>query len=77
MLDGTYFGCEPFEGADEHGGLAMQFAWWSQPLQAALEAAGLAITALREPIPDPVKGDRLDRWAHLPLSLWFNARILA
>ena len=33
----------------------MHFARWSQPLEdyvAALEGAGLAITSLREPVPD-------------------------
>lgn len=80
IMDGTYYGRERFEGAEEHSGLTMQFAGWSQPLEdyvAALEAAGLAITALREPVPDHAKGDRLRQWERIPLFLWFKARILA
>ncbi|MGO4832981.1 methyltransferase domain-containing protein [Rhizobiaceae sp. 2RAB30] len=80
IMDGTYYGRERFEGAEEHGGLTMQFAGWSQPLEdyvAALETAGLAITALREPVPDHVTDGRLRQWERVPLFLWFKARILA
>jgi SAM-dependent methyltransferase len=54
VLEGTYFGRQRFEGVEERDGLRMHFAGWSQPLEAyvtALEGAGLAITSLREPIP--------------------------
>ena len=44
----------------------MHFAGWSQPLEsymAALEHAGLAITSLREPVPDTAdKGSHTRRW---------------
>ncbi len=55
VLSGSYYGCVRFEGEEEHRGLRMHFAGWSQPLEnyvAALEGAGLAITSLREPVPD-------------------------
>ena len=68
-----------FEGEEEHGGLRMHFAGWSQPLEnymAALEGAGLAITSLREPVPDEASADDLKQWARVPLFLWLKARIL-
>ena len=55
IVDGTYFGRQRFEGVEERDGLRMHFAGWSHPLEAygiALEEAGLAITSLREPVPD-------------------------
>ena len=57
----------------------MRFAGWSQPLEgymAALEAAGLAVTSLREPVPDEADADHLRQWARVPLFLWLKARIL-
>ncbi|MBT1156415.1 class I SAM-dependent methyltransferase [Aminobacter anthyllidis] len=80
VVDGSYFGREHFDGEEERDGLKMHFAGWSQPLEdymAALESAGLAITALREPIPDRVDSDLLRKWARVPLFLWLKARILA
>ncbi|CAN7190054.1 class I SAM-dependent methyltransferase [Aminobacter sp. LjRoot7] len=80
VLDGSYFGREHFDGEEERDGLTMHFAGWSQPLEdymAALEGAGLAITALREPIPDRVDSDLLRKWARVPLFLWLKARTLA
>jgi len=59
----------------------MHFAGWSQPLEAyatALEQAGLAITALREPVPDLDQGpNTMARWTRIPLFLWLKARPLA
>jgi hypothetical protein len=80
VVDGSYFGREHFDGEEERDGLTMHFAGWSQPLEAymaALEGAGLAITALREPVPDRVDTDLLRKWARVPLFLWLKARILA
>jgi hypothetical protein len=54
----------------------MDFAGWSQPLEAyatALEEAGLAITSLREPLPE--RGNKQDH--RIPLFLWLKARHLA
>jgi len=65
ILSGSYYGRGPFEGEEEHGGLRMHFAGWSQPLEdyvAALEGAGLAITSLREPVPDEISEDHLKQW---------------
>lgn len=81
VLRGTYFGRRRFEGSEERDGLSMRFAGWSQPLEdyaAALEGAGLAITALREPVPDHAVGrGHLKRWRRVPLFLWLKARPLA
>lgn len=79
VLDGTYYGRERFEGEEEHDGLTMHFAGWSQPLEdymAALEKVGLAIVSLREPIPDDVTNDRLRQWARVQLFLWMKAKIV-
>ncbi len=80
LFDQPYFGRKRFEGAEERDGLRMEFAGWAQPLEAyamALEAAGFAITALREPVPDAGAGERLARWTRLPLFLWLKARPFA
>lgn len=79
VIDGSYYGRQYFEGEESRNGLTMRFAGWSQPLEdymAALEAAGLAITGLREPIPDAADTDQLRQWSRIPLFLWLKARIL-
>ena len=78
VIEGSYFGRQRFEAVEERAGLRMHFAGWSQPLEAyaaALEAAGLAITALREPRPDTERQD-LQRAMRLPMFLWLKARRL-
>ncbi|WP_054308743.1 class I SAM-dependent methyltransferase [Mesorhizobium sp. 1M-11] len=81
VVDGTYFGREHFEGAEERDGLRMRFAGWSQPLQnymAALERGGLAVTSLVEPAPDAgPQWAALRDWDRIPLFLWLKARPLA
>lgn len=81
VLRGNYYGRRRFEGIEKRDGLQMHFAGWSQPLEdyvAALAQAGLAITALREPVPDQTPcPDRLKPWRRLPLFLWLEARPLA
>ncbi|MCX8568527.1 class I SAM-dependent methyltransferase [Aminobacter sp. MET-1] len=80
VIDGSYYGRDYFEGEEARDGLTMHFAGWSQPLEdymAAFEAAGLAITGLREPIPDTADTDQLRQWSRIPLFLWLKARILA
>ena len=78
VVRGTYFGRQRFEGTEERNGLQMHFAGWSQSLEAyasALEGAELAITALREPIPDRGDGhEYLIQWTRVPLFLWLKAR---
>src|SRR6266404_7973911 len=59
VIQDGYFGSKRFEGTEERDGLRMHFAGWSRPLEAyatALEDAGLAITSLREPVPDSGEG---------------------
>ena len=77
VLQKSYFGRERFEGTEVRKGLKMHFAGWSQPLEsymAALENAGLAITSLREPVPDTAdKGSHMERWEKIPLFLWLKA----
>jgi len=77
VLQESYFGRERFEDTEVRNGLKMHFAGWSQPLEsymAALENVGLAITSLREPIPDMAhKGTHMERWTKIPLFLWLKA----
>ena len=77
VLQKSYFGRERFEDTEVRNGLEMHFAGWSQPLEsymAALENAGLAITSLREPVPDTAdKGSHTERWNKDPLFLWLKA----
>src|SRR5580700_4881003 len=80
VLHNSYFGRERFEGVEERNGLQMHFAGWSQPLEnymVALEGAGLAVSALREPIPDANEASaHVQRWSRIPLFLWLKARPL-
>jgi SAM-dependent methyltransferase len=81
VVKGTYFGRQRFEDTVERNGLRMHFAGWMQPLEdyaRALENAGLAITSLREPVPNVGSGPAdMERWARWPMFLWLKARPLA
>ena len=78
VVAGQYFERRRFAGVEERGGLRMEFAGWSQPLEAyvdALQQSGLAITSLREPMPEQGEQWRqFERWTRLPLFLWLTAR---
>jgi len=78
VIEKSYFGRERFAGTEVRDGLQMHFAGWSQPLEsymAALQGAGLAVTSLREPVPDTGdKASHLARWNRVPLFLWLKAR---
>lgn len=80
LIKGAYFGRQYFEDTVERDGLRMRFAGWMQPLEAyvaALECAGLAITSLREPVPDSSAGPpHMERWMRWPMFLWMKARPL-
>jgi SAM-dependent methyltransferase len=80
VLQESYFGHKRFEDTEVRNGLKMHFAGWSQPLEsymAALENAGLAITSLREPVPDTAhKSSGMQRWTKVPLFLWLKAKSL-
>jgi len=80
VVQDSYFGRKRFEVVEERNGLQMHFAGWSQPLEnymAALEGAGFAVSALREPIPDASEAwSHLERWNRIPLFLWLKARPL-
>jgi SAM-dependent methyltransferase len=80
VLHDGYFGVQSFDGVEERNGLRMHFAGWSRPLEtyvAALEAAGLAITSLREPVPQVGGGwNHMECWTRIPLYLWLKARCL-
>lgn len=80
VLQKSYFGRERFEDTEVRHGLKMHFAGWSQPLESymtGLETVGLAITSLREPVPDTAaKGSHMERWNKVPLFLWLKARPL-
>ena len=80
VLQKSYFGRERFEGTEVRDGLQMHFAGWSQPLEsymAALESAELAVTSLREPVPDTGdKGSHMERWNKVPLVLGLKARLM-
>ena len=55
IVEKSYFARERFEAIEEKEGLSMHFAGWSQPLEyyvGALADAELAVTELREPLPD-------------------------
>jgi hypothetical protein len=62
-------------------GMRMHFAGWSYPLETyaiTLEEAGLAITSVREPVPDLEDGrNHMSRWLRMPLFLWLKAQPLA
>ncbi|MCF3936074.1 class I SAM-dependent methyltransferase [Acuticoccus sp. M5D2P5] len=81
VITEPYFGRKAFAGTEARDGLEMPFFGWSQPLEAyaaALEAAGLAVTSLREPVPElRSDADPMARWTRLPLFLWLKARPLA
>ncbi|AOI74519.1 class I SAM-dependent methyltransferase [Burkholderia ubonensis] len=79
LVEGSYFGREHFDGVESRDGLSMHFTGWSLPLHAymdAMEAAGLAIVSLREPLPDRADTDTLKQWSRVPLFLWIKARPL-
>jgi hypothetical protein len=78
VLGGAYLeGGELGPIADERNGLTMVWEGTRHPLHAyaaALEAAGLAIEALREPAPADGAPDHYERWRRIPMFLMWRAR---
>jgi SAM-dependent methyltransferase len=75
-VDGGYLGARPFHMTVERGGLTMTFDGTMYALEEytrALEAAGLAIEAIREPAPAREDGDWA-RWHRIPMFLMWRAR---
>ena len=77
LIEGSYFGRRPIEIHAERDGLAMTFVGWAFPLETftrALEDAGFAIEALREPRPPDDEPDpRYERWRRIPMFLQLRA----
>jgi len=73
VIEGSYLGQRRWiEAPMERGGLRMDFAGWTYPLEGyfgALERAGFVIEALREP---PLAND--ERWSRIPTFLMWRAR---
>lgn len=74
VISGTYLGDRRWTeiGPVERAGLRMQFAGWAYPLEGyfrALENAGFAIEAVREPRIDSGPG----RWKRIPMFLMWRA----
>jgi SAM-dependent methyltransferase len=77
VIAGTYYGRRPFRVSVESGGLEMSFDGWSIQLELysrALEAAGLAIEALREPLPAGGIQAPRRRWRRVPQFLLLRCR---
>jgi SAM-dependent methyltransferase len=82
VIEGSYRGARRFEMAIERGGLEMTFDGMIYALEdyaRALEAAGLAIEAIREPGPAGDAAERPDaaewaRWRRIPMFLMLRAR---
>lgn len=77
--DTPYFLAHRMADTISRDGLDMTFAGWRRPISAyvtALSSAGLAITRMAEPAPDPdhPKTASLNRARRFPLFLWIEAR---
>jgi SAM-dependent methyltransferase len=79
VIAGSYFGRRPYEGTFTRAGLSVTFRGFCYALEdyaRALEAAGFAIEALREPRPDPAERPYDDE-QRIPQFLMFRAAALA
>lgn len=83
VIEDTYLGPRRwFEAQAEREGLEMHFTGWAYPLEAyfkAMENAGLAVEALREPGVDDstiVKDPSEERWRRIPnFLMWRSVKI--
>jgi SAM-dependent methyltransferase len=76
VVAGSYLDRRPHEVTFERDGLTMRFVSEHRPIETyarALEAAGLAIEALREP-KATTGANRTERWSRVPLFLHVRAR---
>src|SRR3954451_420872 len=82
VIEGDYLRARPFSVSIERDGLEMTFDGMTFPLEGyarALEAAGLAIDAIREPAAACTPGHRAERdgwtrWRRIPMFLMLRAR---
>jgi hypothetical protein len=78
-VHGTYFGRRRFEGTDTRNGLTITFRGWAYPLEdyaRALERAGFATEALREPAAtdaEVASDPAAHRWQRIPIFLMARA----
>jgi SAM-dependent methyltransferase len=80
VIAGSYFGPRPYEGTFTRAGLTVTFRGSCYALEdyaRALEAAGLAIEALREPRPAAGAPARFEDEQRIPQFLMLRARALA
>ena len=79
-IAGSYFGQRRVEDTIERDGLSLTCFGWTYTLEdyaRAIEAAGLAIDRLREPLPadaDEKGRAASDVWRRVPLFLFIRAR---
>lgn len=81
VITEPYFGRKQFEASETRDGLQMDFSGWSRPLHQyaeAFENTGLAISSLREPVPEiKSDSDHMKKWTRIPLFLWLKAKPLS
>ncbi len=80
VIEGSYLGGRrPFDASVERDGHQMHFKGWAYPLESyfrALEDAGFAVEALREPAndkPPPSMDPGGERWRRIPVFLMWRA----
>lgn len=80
VISHSYFARDRFTGTEQRDGLAVTFHGRRHPLvdySRALEASGLCIEAIREPVPSDEAIERRSgyrRWRRMPMFLHFRAR---
>jgi SAM-dependent methyltransferase len=76
VLGGSYLGAREYAETIELDGLTMTFDGTAYPLEdyaGALEAAGLLVEVIREPVPTAADRPGRRRWARVPMFLMLRA----